>query len=145
MGVTMENVSTPIYGMQAFSLRYDEEEIRNYRRIADKNEIPETQPAELNHIHIRWYSTVLLYNERCLLELPQEAYLEYYECGKIMVQMIDYWLSQLSTPSNEHDSSLIQSQTGNIRMETYMRRLERDSYQMEACNLHSNSLLRLRS
>jgi hypothetical protein len=110
--------------MQAFSLRYDEEEIRNYRRIADKNEGPKTQPAELNRI--RWYSTVLLYSEFVFQNYRKQRILNSYECGKMMDQMNDYWLSQLLTPSNEHDSSLIQSQNGNIRMRTCMRMLDRE-------------------
>ena len=119
-GFAKENISSQTHGAGPFALLYDNGQMRRYR----KSPIGVACPPQLDKLYT--CATILLYNEKALHDIPQEPFLANYDPGKMMVQMIDYWLSQLATPSNEHDFNLIESQSGNLRMGTYMRMLERE-------------------
>ncbi len=122
-GFHKENLASEIYGTEPFNIIYDNNELRKYR----KSELytPHTCPPQIDHFTTA--ASVLLMNEKSLKGIPQEPYLESYENGKMMVSIIDLWLSQFNTPSNDFDFALVKKQSGNLRMGTFMRMMERET------------------
>ena len=119
-----QNISSEMYATGPFALMYDNEQMRKHRK--NPAATPYTCPPQLDKLYA--CASILLCNEKGLRDIPQEGFLESYDPGKMVVQIIDHWLSRLSTPSNEYDFELIgsQSQSWNFRMGTYMRMLERE-------------------
>jgi len=119
---TKERVSSQIYGKGPFALLNDSSAMRKYRRNPPRT--PHSCPPQLDQLYT--YAAILLFNSKSLRDVPQEPYLQSYEQGKKMVEIIDNWLSQLKTTSNEDDFVLVESQSGPLRLGTYMRMLERE-------------------
>ena len=114
-GLRKENLTSQEYGAENFILFGIDNMIRDYRQ-RPKN-LAQHKATNVHHI------------ERILnLCLIQKQYpsLENWEVEKLSTKIFDYWLSQFPTPTNEHDLKLIASQTGNLRLGTSMRMLERE-------------------
>jgi hypothetical protein len=103
----------------------EEHQMRYYRRLPETTEWMEGKPAP-QICNLVNFAHILLANEKKLKGIPQEPYLESWEAGKMVVRILDHNLVKLATSSNEVDMTLIQTQTGNMRMGTLARMLERE-------------------
>lgn len=126
-GFSADHLKEESYFARTFALIANDDDMTYYRRLPETAEWLEGHPCKQISTLIN-FAYGILANEKELMGIKQDPWLEPWEAGVIVVKILDHALGQLSTPSNEHDANLLQSttHTGNQRMGTYIRMLDRE-------------------
>lgn len=124
-GFTSENLHEESYLAQPFVLHADEDDMRYYRRLPQTAKWMEGSPCPqiMQFVNFAWS---VLANEKELMGIKQEPYVEPWQPGTVIIKIVDYALAKLKTSSNVFDVKLLETQTGNLRMGTYARMLDRE-------------------
>uniref|UniRef100_A0A7S3PTL4 MYND-type domain-containing protein n=1 Tax=Chaetoceros debilis TaxID=122233 RepID=A0A7S3PTL4_9STRA len=130
-GFSTKTISSQVYGAGPFALHYDNKQMQRYRQTLVPPGLQNNASPHLDKIYN--FAAVLVDDEA---EHAQQCI----DMGKIVVEILDYFLNQLETTSNEDDFNLVCNRSGNLLLGTYMRMLEREVITMwrhAICTRHS--------
>lgn len=124
-GLTADRLNEESYFAKPFALIADDNDMQYYRQLPETTEWGEGKPCG-QIVQLIDFAYSILANEKELMGIKQEPYHECWRAGTVVVKIVDYALDKLATPSNEFDVKLLETQTGNLRMGTYARMLDRE-------------------